>query len=203
VPALSPRARNKKTILDEKCFKIFSELSRDGRVGVRCLGRRLGLSHPVVSERLRSLLGSGFLRVLPCFNLGKLGLRLVAIFVDVGSREDLTLLVEKLRSCRWVVLLFTLAGEYNLLVVLAVKDLSFVECLVGKRIRGMPGVKKLSIGLVGEPVSPGFIPLSQGFFDGEEPVCGESCDQCSDYLERRCPGCTPLTPNTTNVINHD
>lgn len=78
--ALEPLPFRNESPLDATDWKLLRELQHDGRASLAELGRRVGLSAPAVSERMRRLEDAGVITGYRAqVNLGRLGLPVVAL----------------------------------------------------------------------------------------------------------------------------
>lgn len=139
-------------------LSLLREMQRDARLSLRALGRRVGLSAPAVSERVRRLEAAGVIlsygaRVSPA----ALG-RGVGAFVgvqDSGSRDPE--LVEWARGRDGVLECYSVTGENSCVLRVALPDVAALEELLAELI-GMGFTCSTSIvlstPLAGKPVLP-------------------------------------------------
>jgi Lrp/AsnC family transcriptional regulator, leucine-responsive regulatory protein len=135
--------------MDSTDLRILDELAANSRITGADIARKIHLSLPAVTERLRKLDKSGVIEQYTVrFNREMLGLKLLA-FVQVwldhtGASEAkgyLTGLPEVL-ECHHI------AGDYDLLLKVLVKDTSELEELLSNRIKGSPAVTRTSTTIV-------------------------------------------------------
>jgi Lrp/AsnC family leucine-responsive transcriptional regulator len=75
-------------LLDKTSWDLLAALQKDGRIPYRELGRRVGLSTPAVSERVRKLEEAGIIKgYRAVLDLEKLG-RGITAFVNVQTTPD-------------------------------------------------------------------------------------------------------------------
>ncbi|MEQ9376718.1 MAG: Lrp/AsnC family transcriptional regulator [Imperialibacter sp.] len=135
--------------MDNTDLRILDELAANSRITGAEIARKIHLSLPAVTERMRKLDKSGMIEQYTVrFSRGMLGLKLLA-FVQVWldhagageAREYLTSLPEVL-ECHHI------AGDYDLLLKVLVKDTSELEELLSNRIKGSPAVTRTSTTIV-------------------------------------------------------
>lgn len=118
-------------ILDGIDHKILSELQAEGRLSFAELGRRVGLSTPAATERVRRLEDSGVIeRYIAVVNPAKVGLP-VRAFVKItvpGDRlphfHGLAQRVPEVRACHRV------TGSESYIIEVAVRDLPHLEAVI-------------------------------------------------------------------------
>ena len=118
-------------ILDNLDHKILAELQANGRIAFAELGRRVGLSTPAVSERVRRLEDSGVIeRYIAVIDPAKVGLP-VRAFIKItvpGDRlphfNGLAQRVPEVRECHRV------TGSESYILQVAVRDLPHLEKVI-------------------------------------------------------------------------
>ncbi len=117
--------------LDHYDSKILAELQRDARISMSELGRRVHLSQPAVTERVRKLELSGVIKgyhaVVDAVRLGY-GIRAM---VRVG-RCDYATVVRRVEESPEVVNAFNLTGEDSWILEIAVQDVPHLDEVVSK-----------------------------------------------------------------------
>jgi Lrp/AsnC family transcriptional regulator, leucine-responsive regulatory protein len=135
--------------MDSTDLRILDELAANSRITGADIARKIHLSLPAVTERLRKLDKSGVIEQYTIrFSREMLGLKLLA-FVQVWlnhagaseAKEYLTGLPEVL-ECHHI------AGDYDLLLKVLVKDTGELEELLSNRIKGSPAVTRTSTTIV-------------------------------------------------------
>jgi len=101
-----------RTVADEVNLRILSELAEDPRLTMRELGRRVGLSSPAVTERVKRLEEAGVIRdyVLD-INPSALGLPIAAYIRVRPNSGQLPKVAELARNIREVVECHRVTGE--------------------------------------------------------------------------------------------
>jgi Lrp/AsnC family transcriptional regulator, leucine-responsive regulatory protein len=117
--------------LDQYDSHILAELQRDARISMSELGRRVHLSQPAVTERVRKLELSGIIKgyhaVVDAARLGY-GIRAM---VRVG-RCDYSAVVKRIEETPEVVNAFNLTGEDSWILEIAVQDVPHLDDVVSK-----------------------------------------------------------------------
>jgi Lrp/AsnC family transcriptional regulator, leucine-responsive regulatory protein len=117
--------------LDQYDSRILAELQRDARISMSELGRRVHLSQPAVTERVRKLELSGIIKgyhaVVDAARLGY-GIRAM---VRVG-RCDYATVVKRIEETPEVVNAFNLTGEDSWILEIAVQDVPHLDDVVSK-----------------------------------------------------------------------
>jgi len=117
--------------LDAHDTRILAELQRDARLTMAELGRRVHLSQPAVTERVKKLEAAGVISgYRATVNLGKLGYGIRAI-IRVG-RADYDLVVKLVQDTPECVNAYNVTGEDSWILEIAVIDVSHLDAVVTK-----------------------------------------------------------------------
>ena len=135
--------------MDNTDFKILDELATNSRISGADIARKIHLSLPAVTERLRKLDKSGVIEQYTVrFNREMLGLKLL-VFVQVWlEHAGASKAKEYLISLPQVLECHHIAGDYDLLLKVLVKDTSDLEELLSNRIKGSLAVTRTSTTIV-------------------------------------------------------
>lgn len=136
-------------MLDQVDQKILRELAANARVTGAEIARKIHLSLPAVTERLRKLDRSGIIdRYTIRYKRELLGLKLLA-FVRVwlehskaSEAKDKIIAMPEVLECHHI------AGDYDLLLKVLVYDTAELESLLSEKIKGLPGVTRTSTTIV-------------------------------------------------------
>lgn len=151
--------------------RILIELQHDGSLTNARLAERLGLSQSAMSERVRRLEAEGHITgyralVAPA-SLG-LGLQaFVAAELVRHERACIAAFEEGVRALPDVRACYHVAGRFDYLLHVAVRDLEHLGRLIKRDIAAIPGVDRVETMLVYEEVKP----------DGGWPVTGAETDE--------------------------
>lgn len=111
--------------------RILSELQRDARLSMAELGRRVHLSQPAVTERVRKLETAGVITGYHCaVNLQALGYNIRAL-VRVG-RADYARVVKLVQQTPEVINAFNVTGEDSWMLEIAVVDVAHLDNVVSR-----------------------------------------------------------------------
>ena len=117
--------------LDAHDTRILAELQADARLTMAELGRRVHLSQPAVTERVKKLEAAGVISgYRATVNLGKLGYGIRAI-IRVG-RADYARVVELVQQTPECVNAYNVTGEDSWVLDIAVIDVSHLDAVVTK-----------------------------------------------------------------------
>jgi len=117
--------------LDAHDTRILAELQADARLTMAELGRRVHLSQPAVTERVKKLEAAGVISgYRATVNLGKLGYGIRAI-IRVG-RADYDLVVKLVQETPECVNAYNVTGEDSWILEIAVIDVSHLDAVVTK-----------------------------------------------------------------------
>ncbi|PCN50622.1 hypothetical protein B6U99_03475 [Candidatus Geothermarchaeota archaeon ex4572_27] len=178
------------TPLDAVDRRLLAYLMDDGRLSLSKLGRALGMSHVAVGKRLERLVKGGVVRVQANLGLKRLGLRLVAVLMEVDGVEALERLKHVFSECPRMLMLATLIAGFNLLGLMVAEGDDVLESITTCcAVRDYPGIKRTEVYLIGELVKPGYLPLRLAERRGGRAPCGRECRLCSRFKGGRCPGC--------------
>ena len=117
--------------LDSYDTRILAELQADARLTLAELGRRVHLSQPAVTERVRKLESAGVITgYRATVNLAALGYAIRAL-VRVG-RADYARIVQLLQGMPEVVNAWNITGEDSWLLEIAVTDVAHLDGVVSQ-----------------------------------------------------------------------
>lgn len=117
--------------LDKIDLVIIKNLLKDGRASFSSIAKQIGLTDVAVKKRVESLKRKGVIGSINAnLNLKVLGFEnpiYVQIRSEIGKNKDL---VKKLNELDYIVELYQVLGEYNLLAKIVVTDLSTAESVI-------------------------------------------------------------------------
>ncbi len=118
-------------LLDAYDSRILAELQRDARMSMSELGRRVHLSQPAVTERVRKLELSGVIKGYhAAVDAARLGYGIRAM-VRVG-RCDYAVVVKRIEETPEIVNAYNLTGEDSWILEIAVQDVPHLDNVLAK-----------------------------------------------------------------------
>jgi Lrp/AsnC family transcriptional regulator, leucine-responsive regulatory protein len=117
--------------LDSYDIRLLAELQADARLSMAELGRRVHLSQPAVTERVRKLESAGVITgYRATVNLAALGYGIRAL-VRVG-RVDYARMARLIEGTREVVNAWNITGEDSWLLEIAITDVAHLDAVVSQ-----------------------------------------------------------------------
>lgn len=141
--------------LDSHDHRILAELQADARLTMAELGRRVHLSQPAVTERVRKLEDGGVIRgyraIVDAASLGY-GIRAV---IRIGNTDESALLAA-LASSPEVLTAYGVTGEDSWILEIAVSDVSHLSALLSRFCQQTPTSTAIILRVLREhaPVRP-------------------------------------------------
>ena len=144
--------------VDDLDRRILIELQQDGNLTNARLAQALGLSQSAMSERVRRLEQDGhILGYRALVNPASLGLGLqafVAAELNQHSTESIESFERGVVALKAVRACYHVAGRFDYLLHVAVRDLEHLDQLIKYDIAAIPGVDKVETMLVYSEVKP-------------------------------------------------
>ncbi|HKO79032.1 MAG TPA: Lrp/AsnC family transcriptional regulator [Chitinophagaceae bacterium] len=135
--------------MDRHDIKILHLLAENARITGADIARKINLSLPAVTERLRKLDRSGYIdKYTIQVNRRQLDLHLLAfiqVWIDhskAGAVKENIIALSEVLECHHV------AGDYDLLLKVLVKDTTALEELLVKKIKGIKAVTRTSTTII-------------------------------------------------------
>lgn len=124
--------------------KILESLKQNGRETASEISKRVNLSIPAVSERIRKLEDSGVIeKYLVKLSRSKLGYKLLAvIFVNIDDTSNLSAFRDAIVKFPEVIECHHMAGEYDYLLKVLLADTDELEDFLSSRLKSIRGVQK-------------------------------------------------------------
>lgn len=135
--------------MDNLDNKILQLLTENARITGADIARKVNLSLPAVTDRVRKLDRSGYIdKYTIQVNRQQLGLHLLAfiqVWIDhskAGNIKENIIALSEVLECHHV------AGEYDLLLKVLVKDTIALEELLVKKIKGIKAITRTSTTII-------------------------------------------------------
>jgi Lrp/AsnC family leucine-responsive transcriptional regulator len=150
--------------LDAIDIRILNLLQEDGRLSVRELAKKAGLSPTPVHERLKRLESSGVIdHYAAVINTGKIG-QFIVFFVNIVLKEHSTRLggefIRQITSFPEVVEFHVIGGEHDFMIKVIVPDMAAYRHFFIQQLGEIPNIARLqSIIVLDTPKKDNRIPL--------------------------------------------
>lgn len=123
--------------LDSHDHRILAELQADARLTMAELGRRVHLSQPAVTERVRKLEEAGVIRgYRAVIDAGKLGYGIRAV-IRIGNTDEADLL-RALANSPEVLTAYGVTGEDSWIFEIAVRDVAHLSAVLSRFCQQTP-----------------------------------------------------------------
>ena len=173
--------------IDDMDLKIIRILQNNGREKLVDIGKKVGLTHPTVKERIGRLIESGLVKIQANLNIRAINYIVGFIGLEVIDPTVVQFLVENLAKCPRVLLIGYGSGDYNMFLVLIAPDVETLSGFIENNLRRIDAVRKISFS-IGNIYYPDFLPARVV----EEKECLKVCEECEfKNVLKICPGCRP------------
>jgi Lrp/AsnC family transcriptional regulator, leucine-responsive regulatory protein len=134
--------------LDRQDWKILDEMSRNGRIAVTDLARRVGLSKTPCQNRLRRLLSEGYITgfraVLDPARLGRDHVAFVEVRLSDTTEKSLRAFNAAARAVPEIEECHMIAGAFDYLLKVRTRDMRDYRHVLGEVISALPHVANTS-----------------------------------------------------------
>ena len=133
--------------IDRKNYHILEELQRDGRLSNKELAQRVCLSESATLRRVKLLEDTGVIegyvaRINPAL-VGKTGIVFAEISLVSQKQEQLDIFEKAVKEVPAVIECYLLAGEFDYLLLLVVRDSVDYERIHHDQLTKLPGVARV------------------------------------------------------------
>ncbi|MEN1760302.1 Lrp/AsnC family transcriptional regulator [Anoxynatronum sibiricum] len=130
--------------MDQIDSHILEIMKANGRVTVSEISKKVNLSIPAVSERIRKLEESQVIEAYSIrINRRKMGYHLLTIiFVNIDHTVHISDFRETIVAFEEVIECHHMAGEYDYMLKVLLKDTAELEVFLSQKLKGIPGVQK-------------------------------------------------------------
>ncbi|GAB6897470.1 Lrp/AsnC family transcriptional regulator [Kineosporia succinea] len=126
--------------LDETSKQIIEQLQEDGRRPYAAIGKAVGLSEAAVRQRVQRLQDGGVMQIVAVTDPVQVGFARQAM-IGVKVDGEIDPVADELSAMAEVDYVVVTAGSFDLLVEVVCEDDDHLLDVVGRRIRGLPGVR--------------------------------------------------------------
>ncbi len=161
--------------IDDDDYKIIEMMEKDPDVTHSKIAIEIEKSQPAVGARIIKLERKHLLTKQVGFNLKKVDIKTIIVFV---STKDVETIVRKIEKCPFINHAFKISGEFNLLCFISASDLQTVEKLVDLCFRKDPNVINVKTNIIIDSVHDFVIPIDFQIekFDFHSNICGPDCN---------------------------
>ena len=161
--------------IDDDDYKIIEMMEKNPDITHSKIAQEIEKSQPAVGARIIKLERKHLLTKQIGFNLKKVDIKTVIVFV---STKDVETIVSKIEKCPFINHAFKISGEFNLLCFISASDLQTVEKLVDLCFRKDPNVINVKTNIVISSIHDFVIPIDFQIekFDFHSNICGPDCN---------------------------
>jgi len=184
-------------IIDDHDKKILRMLSENPQLSQAELSKRLRISQPAVSARMRKLEENGTLVRLVGTDVKKSQLFLARVNVSTNNVESV---LKFLDTCPLYLNSFLTSGRHNLTIFLLGENIRSIMSCVDSHIRQNLPVRNLEFDLIVTPVRSFVVPIKPNIDKKRNSACGADCSVCTFYSSERCLGCPASVHYRGNLL---
>jgi len=158
------------TGLDQLDFQLMRELESDARQTYTELASKLGVTRPIITNRVRQLLDSGVIDIICLADPTALGFEIIAtlaINVQSGHIKDV---VQRLVDCSSIRQIHLCTGSFHIVAWAFLRNNEDLENLLINELDSIPGVQRVETMLLAQVVKWRPVLLA----DGSEPGMREN-----------------------------
>jgi Lrp/AsnC family transcriptional regulator for asnA, asnC and gidA len=145
--------------LDETDLAILQALTKNARITLSKMSEDIDVPDATISHRLKRLEREVIKGYTVIFDPDTVGLRMTAIIIIQTETEKHSAVKHALADLDEVSEVYSVSGEYDLLIKLWAHDMEELNQLIDHKIRAIDGVDDLTEMLVMERVKEGTMPL--------------------------------------------
>ena len=177
--------------MDKIDKRIISILEEKPSATLTEIGKIIGISHVAVRKRVQRLISSGFMKMVPAFNIDQLKYKIAVILAEVGDPKHLNELFSIFKDCPRMMFLSTSIGRYNVFSMMYAEDDDTLESVISFcSFRTHKLIRKSEVIVLCVSEVPKYIPLNIADQRSLKVApCGVRCDKCTRYKDNKCRGC--------------
>lgn len=130
--------------MDQTDMRILNEMKLNGRSTASEISKKVNLSIPAVSERIRKLEDLNIIEHYTVkISREKMGYKLLTmVFVNLEQKANTENFRKTIIEFNEVIECHHIAGEYDYMLKLLLKDTYELEVFLSKKLKSIPGVQK-------------------------------------------------------------
>jgi len=183
-------------ILDNIDKQILNALFKNGRESLTNLEKKIfksgleTMSHTGISKRISKLESSGILKVQANTNINEIQYKALFLLMEMQNYEEVQRIVDAYSECPRVFLLAEVTGQYNLIFGIIGQNIDVLHRFINYcGPANKKGLLHSATIFVSDLSIPKFLPLNIFSCESKENKCGNTCKECTAYLDGKCRGC--------------
>jgi DNA-binding Lrp family transcriptional regulator len=148
---------NKK--MDDVDTAILRSLIKNSRISLSQMSKEIDVPDATISNRLKKLENEVIKRYTVILDWQKIGLDITTIIIIQTESEKHESVKEELSKLNEVSEVYSVSGEYDILIKVWVQDIEELNKLMNTKIRSIDGVEDLTEMIVMERVKEEMVPL--------------------------------------------
>jgi Lrp/AsnC family transcriptional regulator for asnA, asnC and gidA len=144
--------------LDDIDSRIIHSLVKNARITLSQMSKEIDVPDATISNRLKKLDKNVIKQYTLLLDLDKFGLKVTAIIIIQTESEKHRSVELKLAKLKEVSEVYSISGEYDILIKVWAQSLEELNNIVNSKIRSVDGVEDLTEMIVMERVKEGVMP---------------------------------------------
>jgi Lrp/AsnC family transcriptional regulator, regulator for asnA, asnC and gidA len=145
--------------MDDTDMEILRSLVQNSRITISQMSKEIDVPDATISNRLKKLEKNVIKQYTLILNPEKLGLKVTAIIIVQTESEKHENVKKELSRLEEVSEVYSISGEYDILIKLWAHDLEELNREMDTKIRSIDGVEDLTEMIVMERVKEGVVPV--------------------------------------------
>ena len=148
--------------MDDVDTAILRSLIKNSRITISQMSKEIDVPDATISNRLKKLESDVIKRYTMILDWQKIGLDITAIIIIQTESEKHELVKEELSKLEEVSEVYSVSGEYDILIKVWVPGIEELNKLINSKIRSVDGVEDLTEMIVMERVKEDMVPIIPG-----------------------------------------
>ncbi|MBM4241446.1 MAG: Lrp/AsnC family transcriptional regulator [Euryarchaeota archaeon] len=145
--------------MDDVDLAILRSLLKNARITISQMSKEIDIPDATISNRLKKLEKDVIKKYTLILDWNKLGLEITAMIIIQTESEKHEFVKEQLSKLEEVSEVYSVSGEYDILIKVWVHGLEELNQLINTKIRSIDGIEDLTEMIVMERVKEEMIPL--------------------------------------------
>lgn len=148
--------------MDDVDTAILRSLIKNSRITISQMSKEIDIPDATISNRLKKLEDDVIKRYTMILDWQKIGLDITAIIIIQTESEKHESVKEELSKLEEVSEVYSVSGEYDILIKVWVSGIEELNQLINSKIRSVDGVEDLTEMIVMERVKEDMVPIIPG-----------------------------------------